>query len=85
LCFIEQFKITKGGNFYVSESNVADCVRASLLGVLYILGSKGSSAGENSIGLLYIGKKITDVGVCSGRHSYIIFWLDLYGSPRVNL
>ena len=34
---------------YVSKSNVADCVRITLLGVLYILGNKRSTAGEDSI------------------------------------
>ena len=42
-------KITKGGNLYVSKSNVADSVRTTLLGLLYILGSKRSTDGENSI------------------------------------
>ena len=49
LCFIKQVKKTKGGNLYVSKSNVADSVRAALLGLLYILGSKRSTDGENSI------------------------------------
>ena len=49
LCFIKQVKIIKGGNLYVSKSNVADCVRTTLLGVLYILGNKRGTDGENSI------------------------------------
>jgi len=42
-------KKIKGGNLYVSKNNVADCVRITLLGLLYILGNKRSTAGENSI------------------------------------
>jgi uncharacterized protein YcgL (UPF0745 family) len=49
LCFIKQVKKQKGGNLYVSKTNVADCVRITLLGVLYILGNKRSTAGEDSI------------------------------------
>jgi hypothetical protein len=49
LCFIKQVKKIKGGNLYVSKSNVADCVRTALLGLLYILGSKGRTDGKNSI------------------------------------
>jgi hypothetical protein len=78
-------KIKKGRNLYVSKNNVADGVRFTLLGLLYFLGNKRRTTGEDSFGLLYIGKKITDVGIRSGRHSYIIFWMDLYGSPRINL
>jgi hypothetical protein len=48
LCFIKQVKIKKGGNLYVSKNNVADCVRSTLLGLLYILGNKRRTAGENS-------------------------------------
>jgi hypothetical protein len=84
LCFIKQNK-KKGRNLYVSKNNVVDGVRSTLLGLLYFLGNKRSTTGKNGFGLLYIGKKITDVGICSGRHSYIIFWMDLYGSPRINL
>ena len=46
---IKQVKNKKGGTFYVSKSNVADSVRTALLGVLYFLGSKRSTDGENSI------------------------------------
>ena len=48
LCFIKQVKKNKGGNLYVSKSNVADCVRAHVLGILHLLGCKRSTDGENS-------------------------------------
>ena len=39
----------KGGNLYVSKSNVADSVCTLILGILYILGNKRRTDGENSI------------------------------------
>ena len=48
LCFIKQVKKNKGGNLYVSKSNVADSVRAHVLGILHLLGCKRSTDGEDS-------------------------------------
>jgi hypothetical protein len=46
LCFIKQVK--KGRNLYVSKNNVVDGVRFTLLGLLYFLGNKRRTNGENS-------------------------------------